>query len=278
MRRLILAAAIMSLFSVPVNATWSIVAMDKRSGQIVIASATCVPQSAFASFPAQGLKDVQAIIIPGRGVAAAQASVDRSRRMQRFIANELERGTDPVRIIDLLQAQDASHASRQYGIVDSNGRTAGHSGSSNGRVSLDRQGRLEGTDVYFSVQGNILSSDKVVTEAVRALQATRGSLADRVLAALEAADANGGDRRCNCNTPPDPPSPCDNKTAHVAYLVIADRNDRKGVALNDGKYRLELQVADSDIKASENDNPVKTLRIRYEEWRKQNRSGRRKSE
>ena len=105
MRRLILAAAIVSLFAVPADATWSIVAMDKRSGQIVIGSATSVPQSILVSFPAQGLKDVQAIIIPGRGLPAAQASVDSSRRMQQFIANELERGTHTVRIIDLLQSR-----------------------------------------------------------------------------------------------------------------------------------------------------------------------------
>src|SRR5258706_1803423 len=103
-------------------ATWSVIAVDRKTGQVVIASATCVPQQAFAGFPAKGLKDVQAIIIPGVGVAAAQANVDRTRQLQKLIANELNRGTDPGRIIDMLKVQDQNHPSRQYGIVDLKGR------------------------------------------------------------------------------------------------------------------------------------------------------------
>src|SRR5215471_20546048 len=117
-------------------ATWSVIAVDRRTGQVVIASATCVPQQSFAGFPAKGLKDVQAIIIPGIGVAAAQANVDRTRAMQKMIADELNRGTDPARIIDMLKAQDSAHPSRQYGIVDLKGRSAGYSGASNGKESL----------------------------------------------------------------------------------------------------------------------------------------------
>jgi uncharacterized Ntn-hydrolase superfamily protein len=259
-------------------ATWSVIAVDRKTGQVVIASATCVPQQAFAGFPAKGLKDVQAIIIPGRGVAAAQANVDRTRVLQKLIADELNRGTDPARIIDMLKAQDPNHPSRQYGIVDLKGRAAGYSGAANGKQALDRQGRAEGTEVYFSIQGNILTGDDVVEEAVKAFMQNRGNLADRVMAAMEAADSRGGDRRCNCNTKPDPPAPCDNKTAHVAYLVVANKNDKIGEGLNDGSYSLEIQVTDQDIQPDENDNPVKTLRTRYNRWVKDHdRSGRSKS-
>jgi uncharacterized Ntn-hydrolase superfamily protein len=278
MRRPILAAAVLIALSSQTLATWSIVAVNKKTGQIVIASATCVPQAAFANFPAKGLKDVQAIIIPGRGIAAAQANVDRTRKMQQLIATELERGTDPARIIELLKNQDPNHPTRQYGIVDLKGRSAGYSGENNGKQSLDRQGKVEGTDIYFSIQGNILAGDDVIEQAVQAFRSAKGSLADRVMAAMEAADARGGDRRCNCNTPPNPPASCDNKTAHVAYLVVADKHDKRGAGLSDGKYHLEIQVADSDIQSDENDNPVKTLRIRYERWRKSGESARHPSE
>lgn len=260
-------------------ATWSVIAVDRKTGQVVIASATCVPQQAFASFPTKGLKDIQAIIIPGVGVGAAQANVDRTRAMQKRIADELNRGTDPIRIIDLLKAEDQNHPSRQYGIVDLKGRVAGYSGASNGKQSLDRQGRVEGTEVYFSIQGNILSGDDVVEEAVKAFKQTKGTLADRVMAAMEAADSRGGDRRCTCNAKPDPPAPCDNKTAHVAYLVAANKSDKIGEGLNDGSYYLEIQVTDQDIKPDENDNPVRTLRMRYNRWIKdQARRGRSKSD
>ena len=251
-------------------ATWSVIAVDRKTGQVVIASATCVPQQAFAGFPAKGLKDVQAIIIPGIGVAAAQANVDRTRAMQRLIADELNRGTEPARIIDMLKAQDPNHSSRQYGIVDLNGRSAGYSGASNLKQSLDRQGRVDGTDIYFSIQGNILAGDEVVEDAVKALKEAKGTIADRVMAAMEAADLRGGDKRCNCDSKPDPPAPCDNKTAHVAYLVVANKNDKMATGLNDGNYYLEIQVTDQDIKPEENDNPVKTLRMRYNRWVKDN--------
>ena len=260
-------------------ATWSVIAVDRKTGQVVIASATCVPQRAFSGFPASGLKDVQAIIIPGVGVAAAQANVDRTRQLQKLIANEMNRGTDPVRIIDMLKLQDQYHPSRQYAIVDLKGRGFGYSGASNGKQSLDRQGKVEGDEIYFSIQGNILTGDDVIEDAVRAFKQTRGNLANRVMAAMEAADSRGGDRRCNCNTPPDPPAPCDNKTAHVAYLVVANKNDKMGEGLNDGNYYLEIQVTDQDIKPDENDNPVKTLRIRYDRWVKEHAGrGRSKSD
>jgi uncharacterized Ntn-hydrolase superfamily protein len=265
-RKLFAAAALLVALHANVFATWSVIAVDRKSGQIVIASATCVPQQAFAGFPAKGLKDIQAIIIPGVGVAAAQANVDRTRRLQKLIADELNKGTDPARIIDMLKADDQTHATRQYGIVDLKGRMAGYSGANNGKQSLDRQGRVEGTQVYFSIQGNILAADDVVEEAAKAFRQAKGSLTDRVMAAMEAADSRGGDRRCNCKSLPDPPAPCDNKTAHVAYIVAANKSDKMGQGLNDGTYFMELQVSDQDIKPDENDNPVKTLRMRYDRW------------
>jgi len=265
-RKLFVAAAVLVALQANVFATWSVIAVDRKTGQIVIASATCVPQQAFAGFPAKGLKDIQAIIIPGVGVAAAQANVDRTRRLQKLIADELNKGTNPARIIDMLKADDQAHATRQYGIVDLNGRMAGYSGANNGKQSLDRQGRVEGTQVYFSIQGNILAGDDVVEEAAKAFRQAKGSLTDRVMAAMEAADSRGGDRRCNCKSLPDPPAPCDNKTAHVAYIVAANKSDKMGQGLNDGTYFMELQVSDQDIKPDENDNPVKTLRMRYDRW------------
>ncbi|HSE98007.1 MAG TPA: DUF1028 domain-containing protein, partial [Blastocatellia bacterium] len=188
MRRVLSGCVLIFFITGHAFATWSVVAVDRKTGQIAIASATCVPQSAFARFPAKGLMDVQAIVLPGVGVAAAQANVDRSRRMQQLIADELKKGTDPARIVEMLKSEDPNHTSRQYGIVDLEGRVGGYSGSSNGKQSLDRQGRVEGTEIFFSIQGNILTGDDVVEEAVAAFRKSKGSLADRVMAAMEAAD------------------------------------------------------------------------------------------
>ena len=54
----------------------------------------------------------------------------------------------------------------------------------------------------------------------------------------------------------------------VAYIAAANKSDKMGEGLNDGNYSLEIQVTDQDIKPDENDNPVKTLRMRYDRWMK----------
>jgi uncharacterized Ntn-hydrolase superfamily protein len=251
----------------PAFATWSVIAVDQKTGQVVISSATCVPQDRFAGFPAKGLMDVQAIVVPGKGVAAAQAGVDRTRANQKLIFAEMQKGTDPKEIIELLKA-DTSIQSRQFGIVDLQGRMAGISGQKNNAASLDRQDRVLGTGIYFSVQGNILTGDEVVTAAVEAFKQASGTLADRVMAAMETADARGGDKRCTCDTEPKVNAPCDGKTAHVAYILAADRTDASGSSFNDGTYTMYINVTDSDIAPAENANPVKTLRVRYDAWKK----------
>ena len=266
MRPIGLALAILSWHASVASATWSVVAVDQRTGEVVVASATCVAQGRFAGFQAKGLMDIQAIVVPGIGAAAAQAGVDRSRENQRLIFRELGGGTDPAAIIRMLQS-DPDIERRQFGVVDVQGRHAGFSGSGNGEASLHATGQIDGEPIFFAVQGNILAGTAVVHEAVAALQRTTGSLADRVMAAMEAADANGGDRRCTCETEPLPDAPCDGKTAHVAYLLRADATDRSGDSFNDGEYALYLSTTDEDIQPDENANPVKTLRLRYDAWK-----------
>jgi uncharacterized Ntn-hydrolase superfamily protein len=260
------ATAALAMLSTPASATWSVIAVDSRTGRVVIASATCVSQERLERFPAKGLMDVQAIVVPGVGVAAAQAGVDRTRENQRLIYRELDAGTSPDRIIEMLKA-DPRIESRQFGIVDLQGRCAGFSGSDNGAASLSVQDSIPQLGIYFSVQGNILASDAVVHGAVAAFKAEGGTLTDRVMAAMEAADGAGGDRRCTCESEPILDAPCDGKTAHVAYLLAADPDDPRGEGVNDGDYFLYLNVTDSDIRPHENANPVITLRMRYDAWK-----------
>ncbi|MDH5759011.1 MAG: DUF1028 domain-containing protein [Gemmatimonadota bacterium] len=247
----------------PASATWSVIAVDARTGRIVIASATCVTQARLEGFPARGLMDVQAIVVPGVGVAAAQAGVDRTRANQRLIHAELRRGTHPARILTMLR-EDPDIQRRQFGIVDLEGRFVGFSGGENGAASLSVQGHVPGTEIYYSIQGNILASDEVVHDAVDAFAAEGGSLTDRVMAAMDAADAAGGDVRCTCETEPVPQGPCHGRTAHVAYLLAADGGDPEGESFNDGEYALYLNVTDQNLAEDEDANPVLTLRARYE--------------
>lgn len=262
-------AACLLLLAVPasLSATWSVVAVNTRTGQVIIASATCVAQERFAGFPAKGLMDVQAIVVPGVGVAAAQAGVDRTRSNQELIYREMKAGTAPEEIVEMLAA-DSSFERRQFAIVDMQGRCAGHSGSRNGQASLAVADSLPAAGIYFSIQGNILADDDVVHEAVAAFKAEGGTMADRVMAAMEAADAQGGDRRCTCDTPPLLEGvACDGKTSHVAYILAVDPSDPEGESFNDGDYSLYIDVHDQNIGPGENANPVKTLRMRYDRWK-----------
>lgn len=265
-RRLLATLLLLALSPSLLSATWSVIAVDTRTGQVIIASATCVAQGRFAGFPAKGLMDVQAIVVPGVAVAAAQAAVDNTRENQRLIYRELKAGTPPEEIIEML-SEDPRFAGRQFGIVDVQGRCAGHSGSGNGAASLNVADSIPDEGIFFSIQGNILASDDVVHMAVEAFRSEGGTMADRVMAAMEAADAQGGDRRCTCESEPVLEVPCDGKTSHVAYILVADPDDPEGETFNDGEYSLFIDVHDENIQTGENANPVRTLRMRYDAWK-----------
>jgi uncharacterized Ntn-hydrolase superfamily protein len=267
---IVLVSAALLALPAAASATWSVIAVDRSTGRVVIASATCVDRDD------QFLPGVQAVVVPGKGVAACQAAVDGTHQNQMLVFAELQKGTDPKRIIEMLSA-DPAFQSRQFGILDLQGRSAGHSGLTNGYVSQDMQGQVPGTEIFYSIQGNILRPGDAVPTAVNAFRSARGAITDRVMAALEAADAAGGDSRCSCPAPTaDQPAaaiPCDGKTSHVAYILMAEKSDTNGDSHNNGNYAMFLRVAqpgrgDNEIRAGENLNPVKTLRMRYDAWRK----------
>jgi len=272
MRRTLLALASLLVLPSTASATWSVIAVDRGTGHVVIASATCVDRDD------EFLKGVQAVVVPGKGVAACQAAVDQTHQNQMLVFQELQKGTDPKRIIELL-SQDPAFQSRQFGILDLQGRRAGHSGLTNGYVSQDVQGQVPGTEIFYSIQGNILRPGQVVPNAVQALVAAGGAITDRVMAAMDAADGSGGDSRCTCPPWPTdgskPPIPCDGRTAYVAYILMAEKGDTSGDSHNNGKYAMYLTTSQPAadhgpyaIKPGENLNPVKTLRMRYDAWRK----------
>jgi uncharacterized Ntn-hydrolase superfamily protein len=260
-------------------ATWSVIALDARTGQVIIASATCVRQAGFPQRqpnPARDLMDVQAVILPGYGVAACQAGVDNTRENQMLVYNELKKGTRPAEILEMLK-KDANIERRQFGIVampvntgggrgGGSGNRAGFNGSGNSQSSLFFGGSVG--DIHYQVQGNTLLGYQVMHAAALAFTRASGTMADRVMAAMEAADVNGGDHRCNCGNNPLDFVPCDNKTSHVAYITIANKDDQLGVTHNDGKYYAYLSVTDDNTKKGESGNPVKTLRMRYDAWKK----------
>ena len=272
MKRALLALVVLLTLPASAFATWSVIAVDRATSRVVIASATCVDRGD------QFLMSVQAVVVPGKGVAACQAAVDNTHQNQMLVFQELQKGTSPKQIIELL-SKDPAFQSRQFGILDLQGRQAGHSGLTNGNVSQHLQGQVPETEIFYAIQGNILRPGEVVPNAVQAFLKNHGAITDRVMAAMEAADDSGGDSRCFCPPSPadgsKPAIPCDGKTAHIAYILMAEKNDTNGDSHNNGKYKMYITVSQpgsdhgpSTIKAGENLNPVKTLRMRYDAWRK----------
>lgn len=277
MRRVLLFVFIALALPTPASATWSIIAIDRNTGRIVISSATCA-----ATAPNQ-LKLLQAVVVPGVGVAAAQAGVDRTHENQKLIYRELMNGTDPDQIIRMLE-DDENIERRQFGIIDMSGRTAGRSGAGNGAVSMDIQGESD-DGILWSVQGNIIATEEALTAAATIMQHGPSDMLDRVMLAMEIADARGGDVRCTCAREPLPEAtPCNGKTSHVSYLLAADPDDPLGEfaenhpegmesPYNDGDYYLYLMVVPTNTTPEEDANPVRTLRMRYDAWKQSVSSG-----
>ena len=161
----------------PLKATFSIVAADVGAGEV-----GCAVQSryfAVGSVVPWAKAGVGAVATQAAGVAAYGP---------RLIAL-LEDGVEPAAALDRVLADDPGRESRQLGVVTSDGRAAAHTGSECMAWAGHRVG-----DAY-AVQGNILAGEAVVAGMERAFLETGGSLAGRLVAALEAGQGAGGDAR-----------------------------------------------------------------------------------
>jgi uncharacterized Ntn-hydrolase superfamily protein len=104
----------------------------------------------------------------------------------------MAKGVEPREAVAQLLSDDAARESRQLGMIDMKGRAAAHTGKGNGDWAGSRQG------LNYTVQANIMVGPEVVEAVARTFEATEGAgmpLAERMILALEAGQAKGGDRR-----------------------------------------------------------------------------------
>jgi uncharacterized Ntn-hydrolase superfamily protein len=193
--------------------TWSILARDPITGTLGAAVAT--------RFFAVG---ALAIHVEG-GVAAlaTQALINPMYAVHGM--PRLRTGTTPDDVAAALLAGDAGSTHRQLHILDSQGRMAAHTGSD----CVGWCGSVRGTDV--SVAGNMLAGPQVVERTLAAFDSSTGPMAERLLAALEAGEAAGGDKRGK----------------QSAALKIATRDP----------------YPDLDIRADDHPDPLRELRRLY---------------
>ncbi len=184
----ILLFLIVTLISCNITAqdTFSIVAVDTVTGEIGSAGASCV--GAINGVGAYIISDV----IEGIGGIHTQASW-LAANQQNAHARMLE-GLSPQEIIDWLVANDVqgNPAIRQYGIVDltRNGESAGYTGNN----CLNYKNHATGPG--YSIQGNILLGSLIIDTMETTFLNTPGPLADKLMAALQAAKILGADTRC----------------------------------------------------------------------------------
>ena len=123
----------------------------------------------------------------GVGAIATQAFANLS-----YGPDGLERlrsGMSAEEVVQSLTSADDKRATRQLGVVDATGNSAAFTGDE----CFDWAGDSASTDL--TCQGNILAGPEVVAEMKRAYTSSSGELARKLIAALEAGDAAGGDRR-----------------------------------------------------------------------------------
>jgi uncharacterized Ntn-hydrolase superfamily protein len=210
--------------------TYSIVAADTERLEVGGAGTSCL-----------GGQDVYVIYdaVPGRGVVHAQAYYNLAGRAR--AAELLATSVPPADIIAEITAPsfDPKADIRQYGVVDLLGRAAAYTGTGTTPFAADRQGR-SGAFAY-SVQGNLLTSERVLSQASAAFEASGCDLAERLMNALEAgAEGGEGDNRC---TPSGIPS-------DSAFLQV------------ESSSRLSLRVVSSG-----DQSPLPALRQKLDEWR-----------
>jgi uncharacterized Ntn-hydrolase superfamily protein len=244
---------------VPKKSTFSVVAIDPLTGDVGIAGASCVPISAAG----------MTALVPGHGASATQAAaLDSKQRMQIF--DMLQKGATATEIIDFVsdESYDASNGIRQYGVVTLNGGTV-HVAGFTGNQTEAWSGDLQNLTMAVSAQGNTLEGPNVVSDALAAFAATDiGSVEfpDRLLRALEAASAAGGDRRCNGNGT--------RQTAQAAFIAVS-KADQPPFAATLGR---DPSPNDPDtpwlfisvIEDKGGPNPMLELRKQYNAWRSEN--------
>jgi uncharacterized Ntn-hydrolase superfamily protein len=158
--------------------TWSIIARDKTTGQIGIAVTT--------KFLAVGARVPH--IAAGIGGIATQALVNPYYGIDGV--KLLREGRLPADIVAALIAADSGRESRQLHIMDVQGRVAAHTGG----ACIDWCGHIEGDG--FSIAGNMLVGAAVLDDTAKAYVANESlPFAQRLIAAMKAGEAAGGDKR-----------------------------------------------------------------------------------
>lgn len=203
----------------PQVATFSIVAVDRETGEIGVAvQSKIVSVGSIVPYAKAGVGAVatQAFANPGFGPLGLLL---------------LESGASPAHCIEFFKKGDPGMADRQIGVISASGVAETFTG--------ERCGDWAGGKVGdgYAVQGNILAGEAVVGEMAAAFESSEGVLAERLLAALEAGQQAGGDKRGRQS---------------AALLIV-----RAGWGYGGGNDRFR------DLRVDEHETPIEELKRVY---------------
>jgi uncharacterized Ntn-hydrolase superfamily protein len=153
----------------------------------------------------------------GAGAVATQATVNIAHGPSGILL--LDKGKDAAQTLQALKESDPKIEVRQLGIVDAKGNAVSFTGTGCNPWAGGKTGK------YYACQGNILVGENVIDEMVKAFEQAPGPLAWRLIAALEAGDNVGGDKRGKQS---------------AAILVVRDKKGPNGI----GDRYLDFRVDD----------------------------------
>ncbi|MDQ6828721.1 MAG: DUF1028 domain-containing protein [Gemmatimonadota bacterium] len=206
--------------------TFSIAAIDPRTGEVGVAVTTRVP------CVGNGVPWVRA----GVGAVATQANTRTDYGNE--LLDALSKGESPSDALKRLLASDSGAASRQVGVIDMRGRSAQHTGTQPQQWAGHRAGP------NYVTQGNVLVGPEVIEAVAKSFEASEGQprhLADRLIDAIAAGHRLGGDQRHGLR--------------QSAAVIVADKRP--------GRSRRTDGVT-ANISVCENPDPVAEMRRIYD--------------
>jgi uncharacterized Ntn-hydrolase superfamily protein len=206
--------------------TFSIAAIDPRTGEVGVAVTTRVP------CVGGGVPWVR------KGVGAVATQANTRTEYGNELLDALEKGEAPADALKRLLAADSGAQSRQVGVIDIKGRKAQHTGTGPQQWAGHRSG------TNYVTQGNILVGPQVLEAVAKTFEASEGQprhLADRLIEAIAAGHALGGDQRHGLR--------------QSAAVIVADPRP--------GKSRRPDGVT-ANISVCENPEPVAEMRRIYD--------------
>ncbi|MFY0674488.1 MAG: DUF1028 domain-containing protein [Bacteroidia bacterium] len=220
--------------------TFSIVAIDTVTGEIGSAGATCGDSIIWPGTPgAYIISD----ILPGVGAIHTQSYWLESNQLN--AKREMESGLGPKNLMEWLEQNDVQNSPglRQYGAVgwvNEKPQAAAFTGSN----CMDYKNHIVGRN--YAIQGNILLGQMVLDSMEAQFLRTKGSLASKLMAAMQGANIIGADSRC---TP-------ENTSSLSAFIRVAKPND----AYNE--LYLDINVAGT----GKSIEPIDILQQRFNKW------------